>query len=175
MRPRCKFAKTDGSSCGATAQPNGFCWFHDPALAEQREEARKRGGRQPKKRLILPPEAADLPLENVQDVTHALADTANKVRKGELSTPVGHCLSQLFGQLLRAFQGGEMIVTVKPSQMEPPPLTEEVKRRLLEQVRQRHGLPPLPPIGLKELPAPPSPPVGTNGEMSDHARLSPAD
>jgi hypothetical protein len=93
-----------------------WCWFHDPSIAEQRKQANKRGGRQPKKRLIIPAEAADFPLENLEDVQQAIADTANKVRKGELSTPVGHCLSQLFGQLVRVFRGDpEMTVNVKPA------------------------------------------------------------
>jgi hypothetical protein len=168
------FVKADGSSCGATAQPSGYCWFHDPALVAEREEARKRGGRRPKKTLkvVIPPELTDLPLETVEDVVNAIADTANRVRRGELSTGVGQCLSQLFGTLLRALRGEQAILmTVKPAQLSPSKITEEDKQRLLAEVRAEEtaarAL-----IGLRVLPAP-VPTAEVNVETAAHGRIPP--
>lgn len=43
---RCESSRKDGGHCNAPALPHSlFCWAHDPARAEQRAEARKRGGR----------------------------------------------------------------------------------------------------------------------------------
>ena len=42
---RCQSHTKDGRPCGAPAQHNsGYCYTHDPALAEPRDAARKRGG-----------------------------------------------------------------------------------------------------------------------------------
>lgn len=43
--PRCKSRRRDGSPCGGTALPSGYCWNHDPALAEARREGNAKGGR----------------------------------------------------------------------------------------------------------------------------------
>lgn len=43
--PHCKSRRKDGTPCGGTARPSGYCWNHDPELAEARREGNSRGGR----------------------------------------------------------------------------------------------------------------------------------
>ncbi len=43
---QCESTRRDGGRCKAPALPNRpFCFAHDPALQERRQEARKRGGK----------------------------------------------------------------------------------------------------------------------------------
>ena len=43
---RCQQVKTDGSPCNARPLPGSdFCPFHDPDVAERRQQGRQRGGR----------------------------------------------------------------------------------------------------------------------------------
>jgi hypothetical protein len=153
-----------------------YCWFHNPSIAQERTEARKRGAQQTRlrrRKIVLPHDTADLPLTNAEEVAAALARTFNDVRRGEMDVRTANCLALIGGTILRAIAGErEIAVTVRPASPSPPLITEEVRRRILEQVRQRHGLPPLPLVGMKELPAL-SPAAGTNGATADHARLSP--
>jgi hypothetical protein len=114
----CKHVKQDGTSCAAKAMPSGYCWFHDPAIKEQRDAARQRGAKQTKRRcskIVLPPATADLPLSNVEEVVTALGITFNQVRKGEMDARTANCLGLLAGTLLRAFRGEhEVTVNVRP-------------------------------------------------------------
>lgn len=43
--PLCKSTRKDGSPCGGVARPSGYCWNHDPELADARREGNSRGGR----------------------------------------------------------------------------------------------------------------------------------
>jgi hypothetical protein len=43
---QCSFIKASGERCRGTANgPNGLCWAHDPANAEQRRRSASRAGR----------------------------------------------------------------------------------------------------------------------------------
>ena len=45
MLRRCKAKNSGGSPCSATpVRADGYCWWHSPALAKERDEARRRGG-----------------------------------------------------------------------------------------------------------------------------------
>jgi hypothetical protein len=162
---QCKHVKPDGTSCAAKAMASGWCWFHDASIAAQRDEARQRGARQTRRRrrkIALPPDTADLPLSCAEEVIAALAVTFNDVRKGAVDARVGNCLGLLAGTLLRAFQGdSDREGTAKPAPLTPPLLTPERVQRLLDQVRARHGLPP---VGPKELTGPGQ----ANGDSAGH-------
>jgi hypothetical protein len=167
----CKHVKEDGTSCAAKAMPSGYCWFHDPAIKEKRDDARQRGAKQTKRRrskIVLPPATADLPLSNVDEVVAALGVAFNQVRKGELDVRVGNCLGLLAGTLLRAFRGekDEITLNVKPALPGKPLIGPEVLEGLLANVRREKAatIDHPPQIGLRELP-----PVQTNGESIDHA------
>jgi len=42
---RCQGETLDGEPCLAQPTASGWCWFHDPAREESRQEARRKGGR----------------------------------------------------------------------------------------------------------------------------------
>src|SRR4051794_14980131 len=107
---RCNFTKPDGTRCRAKPRPGqDKCTFHDPDLAEQRAEGRRRGGvTRCRPAATLPPDTPDLPLRTVADVVDALAETINQVRRGQLDARVGNCLGVLAGVLLRAMEGSDL-------------------------------------------------------------------
>jgi hypothetical protein len=106
---RCTATRTDGQPCEAPARPGrSYCAFHDPELAEQRADARRRGGqRRSQKAAVLSSDAPDLPLQTVGDVTRLLADTINQCRRGQLDPRVGNCLGYLASVMVRAIEGSE--------------------------------------------------------------------
>jgi hypothetical protein len=110
MSTTCAHTRTDGTRCRATARRGRtVCLFHDPELAAQRAEGRKRGGVvRSAKAATLPADAGDLPLRTVADVVDALTATFNQVRTGRLDARVGNCLGVLAGVILKALEGGEV-------------------------------------------------------------------
>lgn len=110
MARRCNFRKRDGSRCRAFAvEGSPRCCFHDPDLAEERAEGRRRGGlNRNRPSATLPPETPALPLKSVDDVVAALAETMNLVRTGRLAVNVGNCLFVGAGVLLRAIEGSDL-------------------------------------------------------------------
>jgi len=120
----CAFCKPDGTTCKATAQATSeLCFFHDPVKAEERKEARRRGGRRNRGAAVQPLPGADedLPLTSVADVVALLGQTVNQVRKGQMDAKTGNCLAVLSGCLLRALEGNELAKQI-----------EELRRRLDE-------------------------------------------
>jgi hypothetical protein len=107
---RCSFVKADGGRCKAVPRPGAtWCTFHDPALAPERAEGRRRGGvARTRTAVTLPADTPDLPLRTVGDIVRALGLTFNHVRTGRLDARVGNCLGVLAGVLLRAIQGDEL-------------------------------------------------------------------
>jgi len=85
------------------------CTFHDPELAAERAEGRRRG-RESRSRPVatLPPDTPDATLASVQNVAAFLAVTLNQVRTGQLAVGVGNCLFVGAGVLLKAIEGGEL-------------------------------------------------------------------
>jgi hypothetical protein len=107
---RCQARRRDGSPCKADAHPGKrFCCFHNPALAAERAEGRRRGGVvRTRTAVTLPADAPDLPLRTAGDIVRALGLTFNHVRTGRLDARVGNCLGVLAGVLLRAVEVGEL-------------------------------------------------------------------
>ena len=106
---RCEGKRKDGRPCRVAALPGSrYCLFHDPAQAETRRRAQRKGGTNRSRRAaVLPAEAPDAPLKTVPDVVSFLALTANRVCRGELDAKVGNCVGVLCGQLLRALAPDE--------------------------------------------------------------------
>jgi hypothetical protein len=105
---RCRFAKPSRGRCQANAMASSdFCFFHCPTVAVQRREARQMGGRR-NKAAVLPPDAPDSPLRCVEDVVVFMADTINRVRRGQLDPRVGNTVGYLSGVLLKALETGNL-------------------------------------------------------------------
>lgn len=105
MAEQCGHVKANGERCKGKALPSGFCRFHDPAKAAEHRRACAAGGRARSRKLAtLAADAPDLPLAVPRDMLAALADTFNRVRRGELDPRVGNCLGLLAGQIMKALE-----------------------------------------------------------------------
>jgi hypothetical protein len=103
---QCRFIKSDGSHCKAYAVRESFyCFIHDPDLKQEREAARVRGGQErSRKAAVLPPNTPDRSLATAADVGEMLADTINKVSRGELDPRVANAMNGLANSLFRVQQ-----------------------------------------------------------------------
>lgn len=96
--PRCRAAALDGSR---------FCFFHDPAKAEERQAAQAAGGRRGLAR-TLSDDTADINIENGQDVVRLISETINQVRRGQLDPRVANAVGYLANVLLKAVEQGDV-------------------------------------------------------------------
>ena len=106
----CQQVKADGTPCRANAQrASAFCFFHDPATKAERTAASRAGGIERSRRpAVLPPETADLPLGDSENVARLLGETINHVRRGELDPRIANAVGYLAGVLLRALEQGRL-------------------------------------------------------------------
>jgi len=107
---RCVCVKSDGTRCDANARRGStYCFFHDPESTSDREAARKKGGRErSRKAAVLPADTPDRALTTASDVTALLAETINKVRRGELDTRISNAVGYLASILLNAKERDEL-------------------------------------------------------------------
>jgi hypothetical protein len=104
----CGKTKRDGQRCQAMAMEGSrYCFFHNPAMQKSRKAAQRRGG-QAKGPVVLPAEAADLPLHSGKDVAVFLAETINQVRKGRLSPKIASTIGYLTGLLRKALETSDI-------------------------------------------------------------------
>jgi hypothetical protein len=106
----CRYTKPDGSQCEANARRESFyCFFHDPDLAQEREAARKKGGKErSRKATVLAPDTPDKPLKTAEDIAGVLAQTINQVLRGELDPRIANSTGCLTGYWLKAHELGQI-------------------------------------------------------------------
>ena len=105
---QCHATTKTGKRCeGFTLSGSNFCFAHDPNHEEERNQARKKGGRVGKAK-TLPENEPDLSLAVPTDVEALLADTINRTRRGELDAKTANTIGYLSGQLLKAFEYGKL-------------------------------------------------------------------
>jgi len=110
MASKCTFRKKNGSHCSANAQAsNGLCVFHDPNKASEGHRARRAGGiTRSRPPAVLPTDTPDHPLGNPKQVSDLLADSVNRLRRGQLDPRVANAMGYLSSVLLRALEQGPM-------------------------------------------------------------------
>jgi len=110
MTNKCQFRKKNGERCGADAQiGKSLCVFHDPARATDGQRARRAGGvNRTRPAAVLPADTPDHPLANPKDVSDFLAQSVNRVSRGELDPKVANCLGYLSGVLLQSIEQGSV-------------------------------------------------------------------
>lgn len=87
---RCGGTKRDGSACTATVQPpQRFCWWHDPANAQQRRRAASKAGK-------------SKPSRELVGIKQRLSDLADDVLEGSVDKGVAAVASQVLNVYLRA-------------------------------------------------------------------------
>jgi hypothetical protein len=83
------------------------CVFHDPGEAADGRRARQAGGRnRPRTAAVLPDDTPDHPLANTQQVSDFLAESSNRLRRGQLDPKVANALGYLVSFLLRSLDQG---------------------------------------------------------------------
>ena len=107
---KCKATRADGEPCRAEAQTGkGYCFFHDPARAEDRHKAKVAGGKAGKL-ATLPavkpwrgePGAVDV-LRSVTpaELENLLCETIDDVRTGAIDPKVANAVGYLVGAMVR--------------------------------------------------------------------------
>jgi hypothetical protein len=109
MANRCNETRRDGQLCMAAARPSGYCFAHDPALAEARANARRRGGYgcsiAARLRKKLSPDLSDV----LDQLLQALEETYG----GQLEPRVAMAMAALCGAIVRIYQLSELAVRVQ--------------------------------------------------------------
>jgi hypothetical protein len=106
----CEHVSPTGKPCGGYALHGGkYCWAHDEANKKKARAASRKGGKaRCRPRAVLPFNADNVQFKCFSDIVNALADTFNRVRKGELDYRIGNCLGTLAGQIVKAMQAKEL-------------------------------------------------------------------
>ena len=92
MTHRCAGVKRSGDPCTATVNPpQTYCWWHDPALAEQRKSYASKAARS----------KANVEIGTVKN---RLKEIAEAVAEGKMQTARGSVSGQVYGLVLRAIE-----------------------------------------------------------------------
>lgn len=112
---KCKATNRRGEPCGAYAmEGSDYCYWHDPALAEERRKARAKGGHARHGRKIGSTGGADpVEIETAADVLPVLSEEINELRKLERSVKRARAIGYLCGQVVRAFEVSELQTRVE--------------------------------------------------------------
>ncbi len=103
---RCSHAHADGRPCGGYAVAGSrFCFTHEPDLASDRDEARRRGGQAG--RVATLPES-DVRVRSLSDVLVLVEETINDVRTGRVDVRVANAVGYLANIGIRAIEQGDL-------------------------------------------------------------------
>ena len=104
----CSHIKKNGSPCQSQRMAGSeFCFFHNPKRAEQRLTAQRAGGLKGRAR-SLPENTPELPLESVENVRAALAQTLNAVLRGTIDAKIGSTVAYISTVLLKSLEQGQV-------------------------------------------------------------------
>jgi Family of unknown function (DUF5763) len=109
MAKRCNATRRDGQPCTAAAQPSGFCFFHDPALAEARVRGRHVGGTNRSNIARFQQKAP----KEMRDVLDQLLQALEETYGGQLEPRVATAMATLCGAIVRVYELGELAVRVQ--------------------------------------------------------------
>lgn len=123
MATQCGYRK-NGKECQAYALLDSkYCFWHDPATAKQRAEARKRGGFN--RRVIKRTEHKHHPIKSIKDVNEILESAINEART------LGSSQSQLrtLGYLCQIARKGQELGSLEERVCAIEKIMEEVKEK----------------------------------------------
>lgn len=88
--------KKNGEQCKANAMDNGYCYLHNPEIAEDEKQlARIKGG---KNNLVLVGELMKTkPVRTSEDIVELMEDVINRVQSGTLDIRVANTIGYLAG------------------------------------------------------------------------------
>jgi predicted RNA-binding Zn ribbon-like protein len=120
----CIGLKKTGERCAATVEPpHTYCWWHDPANADQRSRAASKAAK-----------AKAQPGE-IGEVKQQLRDLVNDVLEGRVDKGTGSIVSQILGVWLRAVETERKI----REQQEFTERLDELENVLERQNGRRYG------------------------------------
>ncbi len=124
---RCLGTKRDNSPCTVTVEPpQRYCWWHDPANAEQRKLAASKGGRRA---------GRGRPLAEITEAKRHLKEVIDGVLEGAIHTSKGNTTAALYNTLLRCY---EVELSIR-EQTELLPRMEELEKLLDNKEVSRWG------------------------------------
>lgn len=96
-KKQCRMTKDNGETCKAAASENGFCFLHDPARAQERAVARRKGGLtrlapSPADKSLVPDKVRSMP-DVIAVLNYALHETlalSNSIQRGRLLVSIAH-------------------------------------------------------------------------------------
>jgi len=102
---QCAATRKDGTPCTAPAMGEAvYCFAHDPARAEERREARQRGGvnraRSARIERLVP--------NTLRPVVALLLDALDEVHRGTLTPPQAAAMASLAGAVVKVYTTGVM-------------------------------------------------------------------
>jgi hypothetical protein len=102
--------KKNGQRCGADSQTGKrLCIFHDPAKVSEGRRARRAGGiTRTRAAAVLPADTPDHPLGDTNQVSVLLADSINRLRRGQLDPRVANAMGYLASVLLKALENAKI-------------------------------------------------------------------
>lgn len=102
MAEHCSHIKSDKTRCrGFAISGSKYCFAHDPAQAEKRKEARRRGG---SAGTIEPLPESSLAVRNLGDVLELIETTINDVRAGRVDVKTANAVGYLANVSLKVIQ-----------------------------------------------------------------------
>ncbi len=103
---QCAF-QGDSGPCNAWAQAGSrFCFFHDPAKAENRALAQAKGGAHSHRKLAGLPDA--LPPQTPQTIAETMAQVIAGVLRGEVDPRIANSTAYCCGTLIKAIEVSEL-------------------------------------------------------------------
>ena len=103
---RCAHVHPSGRACGGFAVAgSAFCFAHSPERADERDDARRRGG-QAGRSATLPDSA--LPVRSLGDVLALVGLTVNDVRSGRVDVRVANAVGVLANVAARVIQQADL-------------------------------------------------------------------
>jgi hypothetical protein len=112
----CGATRSDGQPCQAVATRSGLCMAHDPALADKRQEARRRGGqasaRAARLGKLVPP--------RLMSVYDRLEEALGQVHDGQLDPRIAQAMSSLASAMVKVLTSGELEARVRALEERQP-------------------------------------------------------
>ncbi len=107
---RCEAQTRSGDPCAAYAgEGSDYCFWHDPALAEDRKVARQRGGQARHGRNVIPPTGGEaVEIRQVGDVLPLLERAINDVLVLENSIARARAIGYLAGVAIKTLEISEL-------------------------------------------------------------------
>ncbi|MBX6722656.1 MAG: hypothetical protein IRY92_05375 [Dactylosporangium sp.] len=104
-QPRCAATRKDGQPCQAPALPDDrYCWAHSELVATERDEARRRGGRN-RAALVRLRQATPARL---RPVFNRLEQALEKVEDGTLTPAQAQAMAALARAMVAVLETGEL-------------------------------------------------------------------